>query len=336
MMQRRIIAFALSLTLVAAAARGGQQVTVTLVGGAKITAELLRENDQGIVLDLGHDVLHIPAKRLLGIDRGTTQTVEQSHQDRGIFVTGRAAPADVPELVKRCGDSVVMVKTAIGQGSGFIISPKGHLITNYHVVEGETKISVTYFKLTPQGYEKHELKKVRILALQPLRDIALLQLDLAELSGEAPRPVLIDDRDDLRVGDVVFAIGNPLGLERTVTQGIVSSTSRTIGHLRLIQTDAAINPGNSGGPLFNLRGEVVGIACAGATLFDGLAFGIPAGDLIEFLTHRDAYLYDSSQPQNGITYLPPPTREAAAAALRREPSTKTSAAETGADTKGKP
>jgi len=335
-MQRRTIACALSLTLVATTARGGQQVTVTLVGGAKITAELLRENDQGIVLDLGHDVLHIPAKRLLGIDRGGTQTVEQSHQDRGIFVTGRAAPADVPELVKRCGDSVVMVKTAIGQGSGFIISPKGHLITNYHVVEGETKISITYFKLTPQGYEKHELKKIRILALQPLRDIALLQIDLAELSGDAPKPVLIDDRDDLRVGDVVFAIGNPLGLERTVTQGIVSSTSRTIGHLRLIQTDAAINPGNSGGPLFNLRGEVVGIACAGATLFDGLAFGIPASDLIEFLTHRDAYLYDASQPQNGITYLPPPSREAAAAALRREAGQKNPAADPHADTKGKP
>ncbi len=142
------------------------------------------------------------------------------------------------------------------------------------------------------------------MALQPLRDIALLQLDPAELSGELPKPVVINDNDDLRVGDVVFAIGNPLGLERTVTQGIVSSTSRTIGHMRLIQTDAAINPGNSGGPLFNLRGEVVGIACAGATMFDGLAFGIPAADLIEFLIHRDAYLYDSSHPQNGVTYLP--------------------------------
>jgi len=306
------------LLLCAPPAWAGQQVTVTLVGGAKITAELLRENEQGIVLDLGHDVLQIPAKRLLGIDRGATQAAEESNQDRGIFLTGRAAPADVPELAKRCGDSVVLVKTAVGQGSGFIISNKGHVITNYHVVEGETKISVTYFKPTPQGYEKHELKRVRILALQPLRDIALLQLDLSEIPGDPPKPVLIDDRDDLRVGDVVFAIGNPLGLERTVTQGIVSSTTRTIGHMRLIQTDAAINPGNSGGPLFNLRGEVVGIACAGATMFDGLAFGIPAGELIEFLTHRDAYLYDSSQPQNGITYLPPPSREAAAASAARQ------------------
>jgi serine protease Do len=108
----------------------------------------------------------------------------------------------------------------------------------------------------------------------------------------------------------VFAIGNPLGLERSVTQGIVSSTTRTIGHLRLIQTDASINPGNSGGPIFNVRGEVVAIASAGAQMFDGLAFGIPANELIDFLVHRESYLYDSSQPQNGVTYLPPPYRPA--------------------------
>jgi serine protease Do len=215
-------------------------------------------------------------------------------------------------LVRRHGDAVVMVKTAVGQGTGFVVSSQGHLITNYHVVEGETKVYVTLFRLSKSGYEKHELKKARILALQPLRDIALLQLDLKELEGDPPKPVVISDREDLRVGDMVFAIGNPLGLERSVTQGIVSSTTRTIGHMRLIQTDASINPGNSGGPLFNLRGEVIGIACAGATMFDGLAFGIPARDLVDFLEHRESYLYDSSQPQNGVTYLPPPFRDPAA------------------------
>jgi serine protease Do len=97
-------------------------------------------------------------------------------------------------------------------------------------------------------------------------------------------------------------------MERSVTQGIVSSTTRTIDQMRLIQTDAAINPGNSGGPIFNARGEVVAVACAGAAVFDGLAFGIPANELIDFLVHRDTYLYDESQPQNGVTYLPPPFR----------------------------
>jgi serine protease Do len=85
----------------------------------------------------------------------------------------------------------------------------------------------------------------------------------------------------------------------------------------MVQTDAAINPGNSGGPLFNARGEVVGIVCAGATLFDGLAFGIPANDLVDFLVHRDSYLYDPARPQNGVTYLPPPSRGGAQSAEKR-------------------
>ena len=72
-----------------------------------------------------------------------------------------------------------------------------------------------------------------------------------------------------------------------------------MGNLRMIQTDAAVNPGNSGGPLFNARGEIVGVVCAGAVSFDGLAFGIPASDLIDFLIHRDTFLYDPAQSLNG-------------------------------------
>lgn len=285
------------------------QVTVTLVGGAKLTATLLRENDEGLVLDLGYDVLHVPAARVLDVARDEATDQSQPAKDYGIFSTGRLEPAAVPELVKRYGDAVVVIKNPVGLGSGFIISKQGHLVTNYHVVEDQSKVQVTLFRRTEQGYEKQELKKVRILALQPLRDIALLQLDSDELGGDLPQPLVINDRDDLRVGDLVFAIGNPLGLERSVTQGIVSSATRTVGHLRLIQTDASINPGNSGGPLFNARGEVVGIACAGYSFFDGLAFGIPSNDLIDFLLHRESYLYDSTQPLNGVTYLAPPFRQ---------------------------
>ena len=204
-----------------------------------------------------------------------------------------------------------MVKNAAGRGSGFLIIREGHLITNYHVVEGSTRLQVELFRRTKEGYEKHELKRVRILALHPLRDLALLQLDAEELPAGFPAPVVLNERDDLRVGDLVFAVGNPLGLERSVTQGIVSSVTRRMGNLRMIQTDAAVNPGNSGGPLFNARGEVVGVVCAGAVSFDGLAFGIPASDLIDFLVHRDTFLYDPAQSLNGVTYLPPPYRSAA-------------------------
>lgn len=305
-------AFLLFLACLAATpSRGEEEVTATIIGGAKISAKLLRRNEQGIVLDLGYDVLQVPTSRLIDVTNEATSATAASVEDQGIFRVGRLEPADVPELVKKFGDSVMLIKTAAGLGSGFVISNKGHLVTNYHVVENQTKVQVTMFRQTEQGYEKHELKKVKILALQPLRDIALLQMDMNELMGPAPTPITINDRDDLRVGDLVFAIGNPLGLERSVTQGIVSSTSRTMGHLRLIQTDASINPGNSGGPMFNARGEVIGVVCAGATSFDGLAFAIPARDLVDFLVHRESYLYDSAQPQNGVTYLQPPYRDPA-------------------------
>jgi serine protease Do len=346
-------------------------VTVTLVGGTKITAPLLRENEEGVVLDLGYDIIHVPSRRLLHVEKpggGTSPDVGNAKPDQltgdknggdkkkppivepspdknpatgvasatsgnggdvkstapvvttvvpdvpkvdvgPLFSTGRLETADVPELVRRHGDSVVMIKNAAGRGSGLVISKQGHVITNYHVVEGHTRLQVELFRRAPHGYEKHDLRRVRIIALQPLRDLALLQLDPEELKGELPAPLVINEQDDLHVGDLIFAVGSPLGLERTVTQGIVSSTTRRMGNLRMIQTDAAINPGNSGGPLFNARGEVVGVVCAGATSFDGLAFGIPAADLIDFLVHRETYLYDPAQPLNGVTYLQPPFRK---------------------------
>jgi serine protease Do len=294
------------------AARAAEPVVVTLVGGTKITAPLLRRNDEGVVLDLGYDVLHIPARRVVEVaERPAAAAAAKTPaptSERGIFSVGRLEAAEVPELVRRYGDAVLMVKNAAGRGSGFLISRQGHLITNYHVVEGNHRVQVEWYRRTPQGYEKHELKRVRILALQPLRDLALLQLDMDEMKEGAPTPVVLSDRHDLEVGNLVFAVGNPLGLERSVTQGIVSSTSRRMGNLRMIQTDAAVNPGNSGGPLFNARGEVVAVVCAGAVSFDGLAFGIPVADLIDFLTHRDTYLYDPAQPLNGVTYLMPPFR----------------------------
>jgi len=310
----------IAVLLAATTARAAEVVTVTLVGGGRVTGPLLRRNDDGVVLDLGFEVLQIPAKRVLdvrGEDAGTAAAGVE--RDRDIFRTGTLEAREVPELVKRFGDAVMMVKNPGGLGTGFLISREGHIVTNYHVVENQTQLQVTLFRRTGTGFEKKDLRKVKIVALQPLRDLALLQLDLEECKGPLPEPVVINDRDDLRVGDLAFVIGNPVGLERSVSQGIVSSTTRTIEHSRLIQTDAAINPGNSGGPIFNARGEVVAVACAGATAFQGLAFGIPACDLVDFLVHRDTYLYDESQPQNGVTYLQPPFQSPPPADAARAP-----------------
>ncbi len=291
--------------------RADELVTVTLKSGARITATLLRQNDEGIVLDLGHDVVTLSARRVLAM-AAADKAAPKTDAANGVFTVGRLEEAPVAELVKRYGDAVVVVTTPAGIGSGFFISDEGHLITNYHVVERSVQVSVTMYERREQGYVKRQFKKVRILAIHPLRDVALLQIDAGELEDVKVRPVVMGREQSLRVGDMVFAIGNPLALERSVTQGIVSSTTRTMGHLRFIQTDASINPGNSGGPMFNARGEVVGVVCAGFVFFDGLAFGIPATDLIDFLTNRDAFLYDPAQPQNGVTYLPPPHRKRAA------------------------
>ncbi|MEE9405661.1 MAG: trypsin-like peptidase domain-containing protein, partial [Algisphaera sp.] len=301
----------------------GQRVTVTLVGGAQVKGALLRVSDDGYAVDLGHAVLNLPPDRVLDVTADTARTnplaipggpaVASPSSDsnntnpRRFFTASTLEAAPIPELVDRYGDAVVMVRTPGGLGTGFLISDRGYLITNYHVIERETRVSVTVSTTLNGGRRKTEFKDVRIVAFDPRRDLALLQIEWdSDTHGPHPPHVVLSAADDLTPGDLVFAAGNPLGLERTVTQGIVSSTTRTVGHLRLIQTDASINPGNSGGPLFNARGEVVAVNCAGFTAFNGLAFGIPVEELRSFLTHRDAWLYDATQPQNGVKYLDPP------------------------------
>ncbi|HWP35484.1 MAG TPA: DegQ family serine endoprotease [Thermodesulfobacteriota bacterium] len=153
-----------------------------------------------------------------------------------------------------------------GAGSGFVISPDGYIVTNNHVVEGAREVKVTL----ASGDEY----QARIIGRDPKTDLALIKVE-----PKSPLPaVTLGDSDKLRVGDWVLAIGNPFGLEGTVTAGIVSAKGRVIGagpYDDFLQTDAAINPGNSGGPLFNLRGEVVGINTAIVAQAQGVGFAIP-------------------------------------------------------------
>jgi len=153
-------------------------------------------------------------------------------------------------------------------GSGFIISSDGYVITNAHVVDGADEVSI---KLA----DRREFK-AKVVGTDKRTDVALLKIDANNL----PK-VVIGDPEKLRVGEWVFAIGKPFGLENTITSGIVSAKGRDLPQENLvpfIQTDAAINPGNSGGPLFNLKGEVVGINSliySRSGGFMGLAFAIP-------------------------------------------------------------
>jgi serine protease Do len=125
--------------------------------------------------------------------------------------------------------------------------------------------------------------------------------------------VVLGSGDDVNAGDPVFAVGNPLGLERTVTQGIVSNRSRDIEGQIFLQTDAAINPGNSGGPLFSQRGEVIGVNSRGAhaAMADNVGFAIPVSYVKQFLQHREAFSFDKANPNSGYRYPDPPRRTVA-------------------------
>jgi S1-C subfamily serine protease len=163
-------------------------------------------------------------------------------------------------------------------GSGFIIHPAGYIITNSHVVDNSQKVlAVT------AGGEKYELE---IIAREPMRDLALLKI----IKPNKPFSFLKFNKnsDDLE-GEMVIAIGNPLGLGHSVTMGIVSQTHRNLSTLQeesdtlYLQTDAAINPGSSGGPLISLARGCIGVNTAGIQNGGSLNFAIPAEDVLEFL-----------------------------------------------------
>jgi S1-C subfamily serine protease len=162
-----------------------------------------------------------------------------------------------------------------GQGSGFVLDRAGHVLTNYHVVEGANR-GVKVMLSNKKTYD------AKVIGTDKVHDLALLQIDAPNL-----QPVTLADSGDLAVGQKVYAIGNPFGLAGTMTRGIISSI-RTLPSARgsenapiedAIQTDAAINPGNSGGPLLNSHGEVIGIntmiASNGADQSSGIGFAIP-------------------------------------------------------------
>jgi serine protease Do len=151
-------------------------------------------------------------------------------------------------------------------GSGFIVSPDGYILTNNHVVEKADEVTVTLL-------DKEEFK-AKVVGTDPKIDIALIKID----AKKKLTYVTLGDSDKLEVGEWVVAIGNPFGLGHTVTAGIVSAKGRIIGsgpYDDFIQTDASINPGNSGGPLFNLKGEVVGINTAIVQGGQGIGFATP-------------------------------------------------------------
>jgi len=218
-------------------------------------------------------------------------------------------PENLPDLVDRMAPSTVHISTRIDQrrqfkvagwgdflqhfgipedqqtgslGTGFLIDLEGHLLTNYHVIEQAAENVAVDIVVTLK--DKRQFG-ARIVGKDPKTDIALLQL--RDKNGKPPSmmiPSQIGDSDRVRIGEPVIAIGNPFGLDYSVSAGIISSKNRNIGQGpfdNYLQTDAAINPGNSGGPLFNTKGEVIGINSAifsRSGQFGGIGFAIPIND----------------------------------------------------------
>jgi serine protease Do len=299
---------------------------------AALTGKILAEKRNQVVLDVGYTVLVVPRDQIEKISRGDDSKPAKAVSPSApvatpvpAFVESRsgnyesaAAPPplrDVRELVNILGEAVVQVRTPGGLGSGFIINEDGFLITNFHVIEGETQISVEVYHQNAGQLERKTYKDVKIVAINKFDDMALLKID--EPGAPKFSRVLLGDADSLSVGENVFAIGSPLGLERTVTEGILSTKTREMQGELYLQTTAQINPGNSGGPLFNMRGEVVGITNMKITFGEGLGFAIPIGAVKYFLDHRDAYSYSNDNPSNPYRYLAPPSRTAQPATAKK-------------------
>lgn len=183
------------------------------------------------------------------------------------------------EQINFFGQTVFQDYPVQGQGSGVIVTQEGHIITNHHVIAGQQKIQVTL-----HGGKTY---RAELIGEDTLLDIAILKID----ANETFTPLKLGDSSQAKVGEIVFAVGNPFGLGETVTQGIISAKERSLSDNQrdLFQTDAAINPGNSGGPLVNLRGEIIGINVAifsrdkEKPAFQGVGFSIPSNDVKDAL-----------------------------------------------------
>ncbi|MFM9957031.1 MAG: S1C family serine protease [Phycisphaerales bacterium] len=282
--------------------------TITLSDGKTIMAPIIKESSTTLWLDLGVDVISVP--------RSQVQTILRAKEDEGIdadslakdlFRTAKRLPESTPkDLAKKIGESVIKVSTPSGLGSGFIISPDGYAITNAHVIQGETKLKATVFEQTESELKRRVIDDVEVLSVNDHLDLALIRLKHPE--GKNFTSTYVQGVEELEAGQEVFAIGNPLGLERTLSQGVIATTQRNFEGLTFIQTTAQINPGNSGGPLFNLKGEVIGVTNMKIPFGEGMGFAIPARYVRDFVRNRDAFTYDKDNPNSGHSYKPAPSR----------------------------
>lgn len=224
-------------------------------------------------------------------NEGIESTVLVNQQKNTPATSPRFTPAEQAtiDLFERSAPSVVYITTSNvrrnywsrniteiprGSGSGFVWDGQGHIITNYHVIQGADRATVTF--------ADQKTYQASLVGAAPEKDLAVLKIDAEDM---ALRPIPLGSSDDLRVGQHVFAIGNPFGLDQSLTTGIISALGREIESVGkvpikdVIQTDAAINPGNSGGPLLDSQGKLIGVNTAiysPSGAYAGVGFSIPS------------------------------------------------------------
>jgi S1-C subfamily serine protease len=206
-----------------------------------------------------------PSPPELGSDERATMAVFERATKSVVFIANTA--------VQRDPWSFNLFEVPQGSGSGFVWNKQGHIITNFHVVYGANSVTVTLADRTEH--------KATLIGADPDHDLAVLQIRAPE---EAFSPLNVGSSHDLHVGQKVLAIGNPFGLDHTLTTGVVSALGRTIKSVSnrtiegVIQTDAAINPGNSGGPLLDSAGRLIGVntqIVSPSGAFAGIGFAVP-------------------------------------------------------------
>ena len=234
-------------------------------------------------------------------DRSTSSKAPlwRERNGSGPFLVGFSAPSSLAPLIRAVSPGVINVLTysepvegivagrvPTATGSGFLLGPEGYVVSNHHVVKDAQWIQV---RLADGRVFDAEL-----VGSDPDTDLALLRV----VDGDDLPSVVLGDSDRLEVGDWVVAIGNPFGLERSVSHGLISAKERVLGVGPLddfIQTDALINPGNSGGPLFNMRGEVVGVNSAVISNAQGIGFAVPINMVKDLLPN----LLDNGHVERG-------------------------------------
>ncbi|HVS89222.1 MAG TPA: trypsin-like peptidase domain-containing protein [Candidatus Acidoferrum sp.] len=221
-----------------------------------------------------------------------------------VEATAQSAPPrkDIPAIAKAANGAIVTIITAtndkpIAQGTGFLVSPDGVIVTNYHVIETGNVAIVKFPDDTAFPVDG-------VLATDKVRDLAIIKIH-----GKTFRTLALGDSDDIQVGEEVVAIGNPLLLESTVSNGIISGvrSSKEQGG-KFLQTTAPISPGSSGGPLFNMRSEVVGINTLYLEGGENLNFAIPVNDAKLLLSHQSAKLQNlPNEDKSAPADVPLPT-----------------------------